>query len=595
MVYVHITRYARAYSTEALHTQATQPTSRRSFCKRSHRSRRTCGRPCNSHEDANVQLTTRGRLCMHTRSSLVVVAYMGADQWLWPWAPPPPPLLLALWRRLVWQPRALAQSFARQGIRGPPYRFLAGSLPEVKRLALRTWTSVAMTSCLSCCLPPFHRWVVEYGRTFLYWIGPTPAIFSVDLELIKEVLTDRSGLFAKDFMIPVFKVLLGNGLILANGDDWKRHRKVVLPAFNHDRIKSMSAVTAEATEQMARRWCEQILNSGARQAAEIQVDLTAEIIGRAAFGTSHQEAGEVLVLMHEMQKMGAAAMLDGPILWHLPTRRNLTVRRLDKLLRSKITAMMAARVAAANCGGGYGDDLLGLLLEAWSPEPERQAGSDDDEGTTTTLTTGEVIDECKTFFGAGQETTATLLVWTVFLLSTHPQWQDKVREEVLREFPGGDGDVPNSDTLSRLKLLHMVLLETLRLYPPIVYIQRTTASDVVLRGIEVPGGTVISIPIGLLQRDREVWGSDADEFNPLRFSNGVARAAMDPHALLSFSLGPRACTGKSFGIIEAQIVMAVTLRKFTFSLSPTYVHKPKYVVSLTPKCGMPLIFKSLHG
>ncbi|CAD6211314.1 unnamed protein product [Miscanthus lutarioriparius] len=362
----------------------------------------------------------------------------------------------------------------------------------------------------------------------------------------------------------------------------------------------MSAVTAEATEQMARRWCEKILHSGARQAAEIQVDraicdLTAEIIGRAAFGTSHQEASEVLVLMHEMQKMGAAAMLDGPILWHLPTRRNLTVRRLDKLLRSKITAMMAARVAAANCGGGYGDDLLGLLLEAWSPEPERQAGSDDDEGTTTTLTTGEVIDECKTFFGAGQETTATLLVWTVFLLSTHPQWQDKVREEVLREFPGGDGDVPNSDTLSRLKLLHIVLLETLRLYPPIVYIQRTTASDAVLRGIEVPGGTVISIPIGLLQRDREVWGSDADEFNPLRFSNGVARAAMDPHALLSFSLGPRACTGKSFGIIEAQIVMAVILRKFTFSLSPTYVHKPKYVVSLTPKCGMPLIFKSLHG
>jgi PHYB activation tagged suppressor 1 len=303
------------------------------------------------------------------------------------------------------------------------------------------------------------------------------------------------------------------------------------------------------------------------------------------------------------------------------------VRRLDKLLRTKITAMMEARVAAASCGsgrgGGYGDDLLGLLLEAWSPAepPERQAGSDD-EGTTTTLTTGEVIDECKTFFGAGQETTATLLVWTMFLLSTHPQWQDKVREEVLREFPGGDGDVPNSDTLSRLKLvrtvhtyaafnsqddkllqddrracvqLHMVLLETLRLYPPIVYIQRTTASDVVLKGIEVPQGTVVSIPIGLLQRDREVWGSDADEFNPLRFSNGVARAATDPHALLSFSLGPRACTGKSFGIIEAQIVMAVILRKFTFSLSPTYVHKPKYAVSLTPKCGMPLIFKNLHG
>ncbi|RCV44641.1 hypothetical protein SETIT_9G391000v2 [Setaria italica] len=520
-------------------------------------------------------------------------------------------VVIALWGRLVRRPRAVARSLARQGIRGPAYRFLAGSLPEAKRLAVATRRrapplDVGSHDIMPFLLPPFHRWVADYGTTFLYWIGPIPAIFSVDLELIKEVLTDRTGLFAKDFMVPILKVLLGNGLILANGDDWRRHRKVVLPAFNHERIKSMSAVTAEATEQMTRRWRDQILQGGAHQAAEIHVDraisdLTAEIIGRVAFGTSHHEAGEVLLLMHEMQEMGAAAMLDAPILWHLPTRRNLKVRRLDKLLRTKIMAMMEARVAAAkdedNCssvhggGGGYGDDLLGLMLEAWSPERQ---GSD----ATSTLTTEEVIDECKTFFGAGHETTATLLVWTMFLLSTHPQWQEKVREEVLREFSGADDGgvvVPNSDVLAKLKLLHMVLLETLRLYPPIVFIQRTTSSDVVLRGIEVPRGTAISIPIGMLQRDKEVWGSDADEFNPMRFKNGVSRAARDPNALLSFSLGPRACTGQSFGVVEAQVVMAMILRKFSFSLSPTYVHKPKYVVSLTPKSGMPLILRNLDG
>ncbi|CAN6284589.1 unnamed protein product [Urochloa humidicola] len=516
-----------------------------------------------------------------------------------------PLILIALWR-LAWRPQAVALAFARQGIQGPPYRFLAGSLPEAKRLAVVSRRQappldVGSHDIMPFLLPPFHRWVADYGRTFLYWIGPIPALFSIDLELIKEVLTDRTGLFAKDFMIPILKVLLGNGLILANGDHWKRHRKVVLPAFNHERIKSMSAVTAEATEQMAQRWRDQILQSGAgaHQAAEIKVDrafseLTAEIIGRVAFGTRDNEAGEVLQLMHEMQEMGAAAMLDAPILWHLPTRRNLKVRRLDKLLRTKIMAMMEARVAAAaaSCSGGYGDDLLGLMLEAWSPE--RRQGSD----ATPTLTTEEVIDECKTFFGAGQETTATLLVWTMFLLSTHPQWQDKVREEVLREFSGDGGGgvgVPSSDVLARLKLLHMVLLETLRLYPPIVFIQRTAAADVVLGGIEVPRGTAISIPIGMLQRDKEVWGSDADEFNPMRFKNGVSRAARDPNALLAFSLGPRACSGQSFGIVEAQIIMAMIIRKFSFSLSPAYVHKPKYVVSLTPKSGMPLILRNLDG
>ncbi|KAL6594005.1 hypothetical protein ACP70R_048906 [Stipagrostis hirtigluma subsp. patula] len=505
-------------------------------------------------------------------------------------------VLVALWR-LAWRPHAVARAFARQGVRGPPYRFLAGSLPEAKRLAADGRRGVPPLDAgshdiMPVLLPHIHRWAAEYGRTFLFWIGPIPAIFSTDLELIKQVLTDRTGLFPKDFMIPVLKNLFGNGVIVINGDDWKRHRKVVLPAFNHEKIKSMSTVTTQVTERMMRRWRDQIQQNGDRQTAEIDVnhaicDLTTEIIGHVAFGTGHRETDDVLLLLHELQKLGAAAMLDAPILWYLPTRRNLRVRRLDRLLRNSIVAMMQARVAAKDAKSGhgsYGDDLLGLLLEAWSPE---------EPGNGDTLTTQEVVDECKTFFGAGQETTATLLVWTMFLLAVHPQWQEKVREEVLQEFCSGAGEVPSTDVLAKLKLLHMVLLETSRLYTPIVYIQRRAASDVVLKGINVPQGTVISIPIGMLHRDKEVWGPDADEFNPMRFENGVSRAAKDPRALLSFSLGPRSCIGQTFGIVEAQIVIAMIVRKFSFSLSPKYVHKPKYIVSLTPKLGMPLILRNL--
>ncbi|WVZ57055.1 hypothetical protein U9M48_007495 [Paspalum notatum var. saurae] len=522
-------------------------------------------------------------------------------------------LLLALWR-LAWRPRVVARSFARQGIRGPPYTFLAGSLPEAKRLLIdgRRRAPPLDAGChdiIPVLLPQFQRWVADYGKTFLFWIGPIPSVFSTDLQLIKQVLTDRTGLYQKDFMIPVLKLLFGNGVILINGDDWKRHRKVVLPAFNHEKIKSMSAVTAEVTKRMMLQWRVQIHGSGDEQqaAAEIDMihafnDLTGKINGRVAFGTSHQEIEEVIALMREMQKLATAAMLDAPILWYLPTRRNLHVRRLNKQLRSKIMSIMQARLAtkkggddsaSSKCGGGRGgacgDDLLGLLLEAWTPQ-QQQLGKNGE-----TLTTDEVIDECKTFFAAGQETTATLLVWAMFLLAVHPHWQDKVREEVLREFcSGDDGDeVPNADVLAKLKLLYMVLLETSRLYPPIVYIQRRAASDVVLGGIKVPKGTIISIPIGMLHRDRDVWGPDADEFNPMRFEHGVTKAANDPKALLSFSLGPRVCTGQSFGIVEVQVVMAMILRNFSFSLSPKYVHKPKYLLSLTPKLGMPLILRNL--
>jgi cytochrome P450 len=126
-------------------------------------------------------------------------------------------------------------------------------------------------------------------------------------------------------------------------------------------------------------------------------------------------------------------------------------------------SIMQARLAAdgADRRGGRGGavsgggDLLGLLLEAWTPQPQHGNGGE-------TLTTDEVIDECKTFFAAGQETTATLLVWAMFLLAVHPEWQDKVREEVVREFcTSDDGEVPHADVLAKLKLvrsLHASLL-----------------------------------------------------------------------------------------------------------------------------------------
>ncbi|KAL6850355.1 hypothetical protein ACP4OV_020982 [Aristida adscensionis] len=510
------------------------------------------------------------------------------------------PPVLVLWRR-VWRPHAVARSFARQGIRGPPYRFPAGSLPEARRLlaAGRRGVPPLDPSChdfMPVCLPPLQRWIADHGRTFVFWIGPIAGFLSTDLEITKQVLADRTGVFVKDVLVPGIKVIFSGGLIAIDGDGWKRHRKVILPAFSHEKIKSMSWVTAQVTEQMTQQWRDQIQRSGDGQAAEIDVvramrDLTTAIIGRVAFGTDHRETDEVLLMLWEMQKLGTAAMLDGPIFWYLPTLRNLRVRRVKKLLRANITAMMQARVAAKDAKCGYGDDLLGLLVAAWSPEP--QGGSE-----TLTMTTQEVVDECKTFFGAGQETTATLLVWTMFLLAVHQEWQDKVREEVLRECSAGDDGgqvVPSTEALAKLKLLYMVLLETLRLYPPIVYIQRRATSDVVLGGIEVPRDTVISIPIGKMRRDKEVWGNDADEFNPMRFNNGVSRAAKDPKALLSFSIGPRACIGQNFSIIEAQVIMVIILRKFSFSLSPKYVHKPKYFLSLTPKLGMPLILRNLNG
>jgi PHYB activation tagged suppressor 1 len=137
----------------------------------------------------------------------------------------------------------------------------------------------------------------------------------------------------------------------------------------------------------------------------------------------------------------------------------------------------------------------------------------------------------------------------------------------------------------------MTLLETLRLYNPVPFLLRKTAKDTILADIRVPKGTAITIPIAMLHRDKDVWGADANEFNPMRFENVSSGAA---NALLSFSSGPRACIGQNFAMIEAQTVMVMVLKHFSFSLSPTYIHKPTNNLTLAPRYGLPVILRTLH-
>lgn len=139
----------------------------------------------------------------------------------------------------------------------------------------------------------------------------------------------------------------------------------------------------------------------------------------------------------------------------------------------------------------------------------------------------------------------------------------------------------------------MVLFEALRLYCPVIGTIRKAAKDMNLEGITVPKGTVISIPIAIIHRRKDLWGEDANEFNPMRFENGITKAAKHPNALLGFSIGPRACIGQDFAMMEAKIVIAMIVQRFSFSLSPDYKHMPADMLTLQPQYGLPIIFKPL--
>ena len=139
----------------------------------------------------------------------------------------------------------------------------------------------------------------------------------------------------------------------------------------------------------------------------------------------------------------------------------------------------------------------------------------------------------------------------------------------------------------------MVLYETVRLYCAVPIISRQATAEADLCGMKVPKCTRLQIPIAMLHRNEELWGADADAFNPFRFRDGIGRAAAHPNALLSFSLGPRSCIGQDFAMLEAKATLALILRRFAFEVAPEYVHAPVDFLTLQPSKGLPVVLKLL--
>ncbi|CAI9089135.1 OLC1v1023646C1 [Oldenlandia corymbosa var. corymbosa] len=139
----------------------------------------------------------------------------------------------------------------------------------------------------------------------------------------------------------------------------------------------------------------------------------------------------------------------------------------------------------------------------------------------------------------------------------------------------------------------MVLNETLRLYPSVPTLTRTVIEDTTIGKYFLPAGTLFSLQIVLMHRDPEIWGDDVKEFNPERFREGVANATKGKVAFFPFGWGPRTCLGQNFSMIEAKLVMAMILQRFSFELSPSYTHAPHAVITLQPQYGAQLILHKI--
>ncbi|KAK1404868.1 Secologanin synthase [Heracleum sosnowskyi] len=496
------------------------------------------------------------------------------------------------WRILNWvwlRPKKLEKILRNQGFKGNSYRLLYGDIKQLAavRKEARSKPINLSDDILLRATPTSYTAISQHGKKSFLWIGPKPMVYITDPDLIKDVLNKIYSFRKARGGNPLTK-LLATGLIDADGDRWVKHRKIINPAFNFEKLKDMLPAMYMSCSEIMRKWEEMV--STERQ-CELDVwpyleTLTSDVISRTAFGSSYAEGRKIFRLQKEQTElvMQASQTLYLPGMRFLPTKRFKRMKEIDNEVRSALKTIINKRLKAMQAEEFIHDDLLGILLQSNSIEIK------ENRNMKYGMTVDEVIEECKLFYIAGQETTSNLLTWTMILLSQHPYWQERAREEVLHAF---GNNKPGIDGLNHLKVINMILLETLRLYPPGVVLTRAIFEDIKLGEIFLPAGVVVQVPIIIMHHDKEIWGDDVKEFNPERFAEGVLKATKGRAVYFPFSLGPRICIGQNFAMLEAKMAISMILQRFSFVLSPSYIHAPNTVITLQPQYGANLILTAL--
>lgn len=510
---------------------------------------------------------------------------------------------LSVWHFYWYRPYSLRRSLLQQGFAVLPYRPFVGDYPTLKNLQalaeLSDLPSPSHHNILPRISPFYLNCFNKLGvDKFVFWWGTQPTLVVGNPEDAKILQSADVKHFMKaESSINSFHGLFGQGLLLANGDVWHKQRNILRPAFFSDKLKEMVTDISTCALDMVRSWEDFIIKHGGHSAeVEVALDIkntTADILARTSFGSSYEKGKDAFEkqtqLYHLLSKLRIKNTLI-PGYRFLPTAANRECMKLEKILNDDLREIVEARRKSVSDGAAasYGSDLLGLMLAAEYSEPDRH-------GKTVRLTNEEVIDECKTFFFAGHETTANLLAWTMVLLAQSQEWQERAREEVL-EICGKNGE-PKADQLNKLKIMQMILNESLRFYPPVAEHGHRSSDpkqgSFKLGDKTLPPGTSFTIPCLYLHRSKEFWGEDADEFKPERFSNGVGKACKHPNAFMPFGIGPRTCIGQTLAIMEAKVMMACILQRFKFDISPNYKHAPVASITMAPQHGVHVILHLL--
>ncbi len=390
-----------------------------------------------------------------------------------------------------------------------------------------------------------------------------------DPALVRYLLVENAGNYRKDdLQRRVLAPGLGEGLLTAEGEEWRLQRRTLAPIFSARHVDGFAGAMNAAGARLARRLAR-------RDGAEIDVveamtRVTLDVLERTIFSTGLPRDPDALgrAITRLLESIGPIDPLDVfGMPGFVPRIGRLRARPALRFFAEVVDELIARRKSLMETGGAP-QDLLTLLLAAQDPE------------TGKGLTDLEVKANIVTFIAAGHETTANALTWALYCLSQ----DEDVRERLEREVDAVASPDGSFDS-ERLVVTRAVMEETMRLFPPVPFLSRQALRDDRIGRVKIPRNSTVIVAPWVLHRHRRLWDEPAS-FVPDRFLPGN-REKIVRFSYLPFGAGPRVCIGQSFSLKEATLVLAHVARAVRFSLLPDHPPViPLHRVTLRPQNGL---------
>jgi cytochrome P450 len=429
---------------------------------------------------------------------------------------------------------------------GPKGHWFLGNLPDLRRNKLDF----------------FMRCAREHGDMAAFRLGPHRCVLLSHPDLIEQVLVTDNHNFGKHFASHILRPVLGDGLLLSEGATWLRQRRLIQPAFLRQRIEAYGPIMVDQTLQLLATW----KDGESRDLHAEMMHVALGIVSRTILGVETAEVTADVSTAVDLLLKDYARRFESflPMPTWLPTRWRMQMWRAQARLEEIIHGFIQQR----RSDPGDRDDLLTRLLRAR-----------DEEGHG--MSDRQLRDEVMTLFLAGHETTANALSWTWYLLALHPEVEARLLAE-LREVLGGAP--PTVADLPRLPYTEHVILESMRLYPPVYAFGRRALRRCNVGGHDIRADTTLFMSQWVVHRDPRFFDRP-EVFDPDRWADGLARR-IPKFAYFPFGGGPRVCIGNTFALIEVALIIATILPRFRFTLVPGHPVKPWPSVTLRPAQGV---------